>query len=465
MSFTPPPNISQFSIFNDLSNSSSSTSEIPVSTFKRLSIEDASNLYRSNRLARKIVELFPKTAFNFGYELHDNDGNIIEKDNDIVLNAFLEASIHSRIYGHCFIYFELSDNKIDKPVTSDNLQITGYKLFFRMYDRRDFWEKENQIYHKDRVILFHGLKNFINLDYVFQNEDISIFYDSVLDSLAASLYDNFMSKSYAKYILENLSYLLVGMTGLSAKVASNLPEGRNALQERMKKINAQKNVSRIFAYDLNNEDIKFITQTLSGVKELIAEFKESVSAESGIPYDKLFEAENSSSMGGSGIQNQLVARFLWAEKKHDWAKENWLVKYKELFTKLKKVTDTSRVMIPFGTQLTDLEKAELQNLGADRIKKLIESGVISANEARTGYEGDEYSLNISLEKNPILENKKSSISENITQTENKITNEDVADFFKSISNEDWDEIADIDFEDLEKVANELIIIGSANSES
>lgn len=334
-----------------------------------------------------------------------------------------------------------------------------------MYDRRDFWEKENQIYHKDRVILFHGLKNFINLDYVFQNEDISIFYDSVLDSLAASLYDNFMSKSFAKYILENLSYLLVGMTGLSAKVASNSPDGKNALQERMNKINAQKNVSRIFAYDLNNEDIKFITQTLSGVKELIGEFKDSVAADSGIPYEKLFEAGNNSSMVSSGMQNQLVARFLWSEKKHEWAKENWLPKYKELFSKLKKVDDSSHVKIPFGMQLTDLEKAELQNLGADRIKKLIDSGVISANEARTGYRYDEYSLNISLEENPILENKSSSIADNFTQTENKITNEDVADFFKSISNEDWDEIADINFEDLEKVADELVKIGSSNNES
>jgi len=451
-----------YSVFRDLTNRIDESNNIVISDFKRLSMMEASNLYRNSNLARKIVDLYPKASFNFGYELKDKDGNILDKDNDIILNAFLEASIHSRIYGHCFIYFELSDNKIDKPVTNKELTIDGYKLFYRMVDKRDFWEKDEFIYHKDRVILFQGVKNFLPLDYVISNKDASFFSDSILDSLVSSLYDNFITRSYSKYILENLSYLLVGMSGLSAKVASGTNDAKKNVEERMNKINLQRNVSRLFTYDLNNEDIKFITQTLSGVKDLLQEFKENVAVESDIPYDKLFETGSGGSMGGSGIQNQLVARFLWTERKHDWSKENWLPHYKELFTKLKKI-ENNVVEIPFNSQLTEIEKAELQNIGADRIKKLIESGVISATEARTGYRESNYNLNISLEDDKKLVTEKlNSNNPDETQNtnqENADLNSDAFELMKIVSKEDWDEIANIDFEDVKNLASEVAKIG------
>lgn len=439
-----------YSIFNNLTNRIDESNQIVIGEFQKLTQHECSNLYRNSNLARKIINLYPEKAFNIGYQIKlKSDGQIVEQNDEILLEAFREASIYSRLYGHCFLYLELSDGKRLESIKSFDLQITGYKLFYQMYEKIDFWEKENFFYHKDRVLLWKGVDSRLPLDFP-KIDDVMHKYDSIFDSLVTAIYDNFITKSYAKYILENLSYLLIGQSGLAAKVSQAKVTGKDTVGERMTQINLERNLSRIFSYDLNNEDVKFISQTIAGVKDLIQEFKENVAVESEYPYDKLFEVNAGSSSLGSGVQNQLVARFLWAETKHEWTKSNWLPHYIKLFKKLRDYKKI-KVEIPFIFSMTELEKAELENLGADRVKKLIESGVITPNEARTGYQGNEYKLNIKLDTNEKIE---------VNENESLETNQDAFELINILSNKDWEEIAKISFADIEKLADQTIEVAN-----
>ena len=468
-------NKKQYSVFRDLNSRVSANTEIEIAPLRKLSIEECSTMYRNSPLARKIVNIYPREAYNLGYKILDDNGNILEQDNEIILKSFLNASIYARIYGHCFIYYQFNDNSLrTKPVTLGAKPV-DYKLFYNMIKKADFWQKENFDYHKDRIVKFTGVDAFLPLDNqkYFISEQFKS--DSIFDSLVQSLFDEFTSKTYGKHILENLSYLLVGMKGLSSRVATT--KGKGVVDDRMNMISEERDMSRVFSFDLDNEKIEFITQSLNGVRDMIQEFKEAVSVASEYPYDKLFEKPPAQSMGGSGMQNQLVARFLWVEKIHDWAKFEWKDKYIELFNRIYGV-DAYTFELPFKFNMTDLERAELENIAADRTTKLVNAGIITETEARTSYLESKFTLNLALMSPDEFEKYKEEKAEkaleiangqNTETDENDIndnnnngddSNEDSL-RLASLSLEDWRELSKVNFDDMSEYINEFVTINNA----
>jgi hypothetical protein len=231
----------------------------------------------------------------------------------------------------------------------------------------------------------------------------------------------------------------MGLDNLAATSKSD--EGRNYIFERLTSVNVNRNVSRILTYDKTKESISFISQSISGIKDVISEIKQIFISVSDYPYNQIFE-EISGSQLGSGTAIQLIERMLWLEKIIDWINQNWLKHYTKLFKLI--YGDSVKVEIPFKIGLTALEKAELENIGADRIKKLIDSGVITVDEARTGYKDDEYTLNIVLSKIP--PDNEISPSES---TQNQIDSVEVDDTF-------WDNLANTSQSDIDDIAESVL---------
>ena len=487
---SPTSNKRQYSVFKDLNSKATQTSEIVISPIQKLSPDECNSLYRNSPLSRKIVKLYPQEAFNLGYVIKDSNGEIIEQDNRIVLKSFLNASMYARIYGHCFVYYSFSDNSTRLKPLEPNPELvpTSYKLFYNMQKIGDFWEKNNVKYHKSKIMKFTGVDAFLPLDNYDYIIDETLKSDSIFDSLIQSLYDEFSGKTYGKHILENLSYLLVGMKGLASKVATT--KGKSVVDDRMQTISDERDMSRVFSYDLENEEIEFINQSLTGVRDMIQEFKEAVSAASEYPYDKLFEKPPIQQMGGSGMQNQLVARFLWAEKVHDWARFEWLDNYIDFFDRLYG-KDNYELEIPFKFNMTDLEKAELEDKASQRTERLINAGVIVDSEARTGYKDAKFTLNLALMSDEEFEKykeekvkqaeelaakqaapneeqksdkKDGNDNSNSRGTSSDTDNNTDSMQLESLSVKDWEELAIVNFNEMSEYVDEVISINNKSVE-
>jgi hypothetical protein len=121
-----------------------------------------------------------------------------------------------------------------------------------------------------------------------------------------------------------------------------------------------------------------------------------------------------------------------------------------------------QVKIPFEVHMTELEKADVQEKGANRAATLKNAGIINEFEARTGYLTDEYTLNIVLDENfepPTLEATPESKTEDNSQTQQKKTetsNKDSENNDAYPKDEFWESESEVTFEDIIKVAKDVV---------
>lgn len=400
---------------------------------QRLSDAELESQFRNSALIQKIIKKYPIEARNIGYQLIESNGNILEENNPILLEAFKDASIYARLYSRCYLYLDVSGGDT-APIKSGS-ELLGYKIYFDLHKTGDFYEQGTTKIHFHRILEFIGVKTYS------KNKDNDA--DSVIQGLYKSLEDWISCNENGKYILNNLSYLTLGVDNLGNMTKTN--EGRGMIFDRLTTLNINRDISRSIAYDKKSETIGFISQSISGIKDIISEAKEVFMSETGYPVEEIFEQSPTQKLG-SGIQNQLISRYLWARRCRGWILNEWMPNYITYFNRMKNMLKVS-ITIPFILDLTDEEKAEIENKGADRIKKLIEVGVITSSEGRSGYRGKQYSLNIALE-NDDDEIQTSSLTESkkpITQDSELIPNDKF-----------WDALSDLNTDDLSIMAEELL---------
>lgn len=408
-----------------------------------LSDVELNNFFRTDYIVQKVIRKYPKKAKNLGYILKDKNGNIINTNDEFILESFCEASIFSRLYGKVYMIYDTGDG-FRTPLTN-TLLLIGYKLEYDLEIKGDFYIKSSDKdikYHNSRVFLFIGYRTYIK-DVL---EDSPYYSDSVLQPIFKAIKNYLNSVDIAKHILANISYLTMGIDNLATSTKTT--EGRESIYERLLSINLNRDATKILAYDKGKEDVGFISQGGGGFGDLMEEIKNLFVSESDYTYSDLFEETPRQNIG-SGIANQLIARMLSAERLKDWVEENWLKQYTKIFRIL--YGDEITIEIPYKVELTVLEQAELENLGATRIKTLIDAGVISTEEGRTGYQGAKYSLNIDLSEFKPQE----SISEVQAkeQSNNTDSNRDAED---KVTDQFWEDLAKVTKDDLNSVAKEVL---------
>lgn len=358
---------------------------------KRLSHSELNNLFRSSKLIRKIVCLYPEKAESTGYEIKDKKGNIINTSDPIIVEAFKEASIFSRLYGKSLLIFDFKSK--DKSPLKYGEEILDYKISTTLRKEGEFFHlsgNETTKIHESKALIFLGEKNYI--------ENSNINDDNYSDSIIQGIYESFMDylscNRHSQYLLENLSYLVVGIDRLADKSRTTL--GSNEVFDRLRNLNENRRINRVIAHDKIGETVSFISQTLSGVQDIIASAKEYFLAETQYPSNIIFEESGNNGLS-SGMQNQLAGRFLWQKTVCEWTKNHWQKNYITFFSRLIQNFDQYQLSIPFKMDLNLMEQADFENKSAERIQKLINSSVISPVEARFGYSGKEFSLNINLD--------------------------------------------------------------------
>lgn len=395
-----------------------------------------SEIYEHNKLIQKIVNKYPEEFKTLGYEIRDINGELIEKNNENLLNAFKEALIASRLYGRAFLKLEFDDFNDERPVKRNSV-LLGHSIHYDLNQNGDFFNIDDLPVHFTRVIEFIGEKTYRK--YVKKNDPN--YCQSVIQSLYNSFKNYIDNNNSAKYLLNNIAYLTIGIENLGNMQISD--EGKKIVFDRLNTLNINRNIGRLLAYDKSKEIIGFINQSLTGVNELIDQAKSILASETDYPVSEIFDLSQSQALG-SGIQNQLVARYLWARRVRNWTINNVLPYLKMYFQRTRDMTNLE-IWIPFIVDLTDEEKASIEKLAAERSKMLIEAGVITPAEARSSYRGDMFSLNIVLDEAAYKETKKLSNERNLQEDSDVIPDDNY-----------WDELSTLTEEDLTALAKNVI---------
>jgi hypothetical protein len=414
-------------------------------TFEPLPDSEIDNLFRGDFLIQKIISKYPKSAKSNGYKLLNNHGEVISESDNFILDAFCEASIMARKYGKSYLI--LSDENKNNIQLSKNSKLVSYKIKFDLIQEGLFYDADDEKVHRSKVFIFFGNRTYLKDIHI----DDTNYSDSIIQGLKKSFFIFTNSNSIAYYILSNLSYLTMGIDGLGNKVKNE--QGQNVVLERLLAVNLGRDLSRILAYEKGKEEIGFVSQTFSGVSDINADIKSVLVTYSDYPTDQLFEDSPKQNIG-TGIANQLIARMLWASRLKRWTEENWLSNYIRLFSTL--FGEGNKIEIPFVVEMTELEKAEIEEKGANRISKLMDKNVLNINEARTGYKGDDYTLNIVLDDE--FENlPETSTPESKKEDNEQINNENNQD--ATVKDSFWDDFANIDENDLINIAKSVLIPG------
>jgi hypothetical protein len=386
-----------------------SNSYFSINGFQALTPIELNTIFRQSFLARKIVEKYPMEAKTFGYKLENQNGEIIENGDKLLTEAIYEATIWARLYGRSFLVLNYEKSLPNEPLIPKE-KLISYTIELEIFKEGDYFKKSDDIiYHNSKIQVFFGRKTYVPYITPFDEG----YADSVLQSVVTTLKNYVSSNETARKILSNISYLLLGIKNLGNMTKTD--RGSGEIQARLTSIKVNRNVNRVIAYDKENEILSYISQATTGINDLIGVIKEIFIAESDYPASELFE-ENSRQNLGSGIANQLIARFLWTKRCHSYTLREFLPQYETFYNRHYK-EENYKVIIPFNLELSQIEQAELEKFASERTKNLIESGVISPEEARSGYQLEGFNLNIILDDNLYKQMAKTS------KTDDKVINE------------------------------------------
>lgn len=395
-------------------------------------------LFRRSFLLRKVVTLFPKDAASAGYIVKDESDKIIATTDTLVIRAFEETSMNARLYGKAHCILESEKSSLLSPLSND--LIMGYKVKIKLKRKGDYYftDKDVKYAHKSRVFTFIGVRTFVE-DTEIDDDEYS---ESVLTGLLVSVKDFLVSSQYGRKILKNLSNLTIGMKGLGMHLKSN--KGKAQISERMIAFDMNRNLDNAIAYDLENEKVEYVTQSLAQVPEFLSELKTVFVSNTEYPMDKLFNESTRSGLS-SGYQNQLIVRFQWAEQVKRWSELNYHPHLNRLYNSLTPESKL-KIEIPLPLSLTDQEIAEVEEKTANKLVSLKNAGIITADEARNSYKGKVVNLNVILNDETVIENE---VTNNETDNETNNNKDSVSDFF-------WETLSNITLEDLDKLAVEVL---------
>lgn len=421
-----------------------------------LTDDENNTLFRNDTLLQKIICRYPEEAKSNGYQVLDSTGKIINENESLILEAFTEASIQARLYKKAYLVFE--DQRETKIELTSSSSLKGYRILFDLQLEGNFYKYNNdERIHISKTFIFIGSRTYMKEVTI----DNPLYSDSILQGIYSAFQKFSDSNKIAYYILMNLSYLCFSKDGLGGMMADK--KGQNVILDRLLNINLHRSVTRMLGIDKSNEKLEFLSQSVTGAKDLKDSIKETLVAVSDYPVEQLFETSLNQSLG-SGVSNQLIARMLWAKRIVNWILKHWYSHYIRLFKTL--YNDSIKINIPFNVELTQLEQAELEKMGAERIKVLIESGVITVSEARTGYKGSKYTLNVVLDEEAFLEASKiDNPPESNQQRQEKALRKDdktikvkptEAEQTDALDNSFWDAMAETTEVDLIEVAESVL---------
>lgn len=295
---------------------------------------ELAELYASNGLFAKIINKPAEAAFKFGYKL-----NISNPDTEEYIMSTLEklkldqkcvtALKWSRLFGGGAILMAVNDGRdLDEPLDWDSIDGLDQLIVF---ERPEIQPDYNSIYtyspdnlsmekfgqpefyllnpvyggqqfrvHESRLLIFKNGElprtSTMNTDYMF-------FGSPEYNRLKREIRDTITTHGNGYRLLERCVQAVYKMKNLASLLATE--EGEDDVVDRMHLIDMARSLLNTMLIDADGEDYSFQAFQLSGVKDIIDESCQMLSAVTGIPQTILFgrSPAGENSTGESDLTN------------------------------------------------------------------------------------------------------------------------------------------------------------------
>lgn len=272
----------------------------------RLSDIELSGLYHGDAIARRIVEIVPRTMLRQGLTWKGKD-EIAFRDKVRSLGlaeAMLEAYIWARLFGGALLILGADDGQTaDQPL--NELAIRSFS-FFKVYDRRrvsverrvqteeDQFYGEPEVYrinrldggmayvHRSRVIRFGGAMTGEE-----ERRGLDGWDYSVLQAPYKAMRSFGSAYQAVDMLLTDASQGVFTMRGLIDAIAMGGQNGQADLMTRATLLDMGRSAARAIMLDADGETFTKVATSFAAVPEVLDRFANLLSAVTGIPVTKL----------------------------------------------------------------------------------------------------------------------------------------------------------------------------------
>ena len=203
-------------------------------------------LYQYDNLVKKIVDLYPDTAYSTGFEIESDDTDFYKASLDKlqIWEKFRLASKWGRLYGLACLLL-ISKGDLSEPLKSEIYDIKVYALDNQIINTNDDTVRIGDTFvHKSRLLYFTGYETMLT-----NNGEIGLKGHSVLDGCIDCLTSyRKLNGSLAK-LLESSNQLIIGTSGLSAGIRNDIITDtntqRDSIMSRLNSIQTGRSLSSI----------------------------------------------------------------------------------------------------------------------------------------------------------------------------------------------------------------------------
>mgnify|MGYP001765887743 CR=1 FL=1 len=326
------------------------------------------HLYESDGLVRKIVNLYPESAYNTGFEIESDDKEIYEGilNNLGVYETFLVASKVARLKGLSCVFIGFQDGVNLTQPANLNAPIELLKAY-NIQPNTDLTTETIYIggteIHKSRLLFFKGHESYL------ETIEIKTVYQSVITCIYSFLCQYRQLPKQLSRLIDKSNQVALGTWGLSnalrQDVVTKTTTNRDLIEARGEAINIGRSINSTILYDKEHEVFDNISLALGGIPELCHEIKEHLALALDYPVEVIFG--NSINSLGSGSVAQLVTRMLWATQLTQWIDNHWTRNLEYLVSSLESANNLreAKVKIPLALVLSPQEKAEINKNWSD----------------------------------------------------------------------------------------------------
>ncbi len=396
-----------------------------------LSEGDVEQLYASDKIARRVVEIVPKEGTRkwLQVQVGDEDGGqdlaklIMEEHDRLRMRKKVKkAWTWARHYGGAGIFIAVDDGrKLDEPLDLANIRsvraltvLNRYELspfgkindlgdpdfgepeFYSLNPREALLEEGITKVHHTRIVRFEGETLPRNL-----RSNADDWGDSVLTAMLNVLRNFHAAHDASASAAQDFRINVLKLKNLADIVAS---DDEGLLQKRIEAMNMSKSVLNSILLDADSEEYENKATNFTGLEKLLGRINDRLVAEIGMPHTIILGDGSTGSLSGKGESEEKNFKSFVAGEQEDKASDP-VDRLFEVMLSARKGPTGGQIPETFNWlwnpiwEPSDKEVAEVRKSNAEADSKYIEAQVLDPDEVATSrFGGVEYGTEITLNK-------------------------------------------------------------------
>jgi phage-related protein (TIGR01555 family) len=380
--------------------------------------EHLTGLYRKSGVIRRAVSLYPQDAKQVGFKLNLTDAKVTPESLEKYVEklglkaAITSASRFSRWFGDGYILMGIADGGQPwEEVKRDRIRsIRWLKVFSRWeihpvrplsrrwedlthYEIRSDLPEDARLWHKSRVLRIPGVE--LDNDSLSENNGAN---DSIIQSMFESFCAYYPGLQSTSIMVQDHRLRKLGITGLAET-------NKDELYDRVVTNDLLRSVARTEIYDKDLEDIDNLTNSYSGLKDVLEILQDAWANDTDISRVILFNQLGKTNLtSGEAFK---FSRLDHAYRLNSWQGNHQLEPITEFMELAMLAQDSPTrgelieglgVSFPLNYQPTEEEMLIIQKLAAERDEKNIALKLYDGIIARRQYSGAKFDHNITFEE-------------------------------------------------------------------